>query len=225
MSTRLTREQLYDLVWSEPMQRLSKQIGISDVAIAKHCRKLGVPVPERGYWNKLHVGKEVVRAELPPRDLGTINNVEMSGTLTPELRAYITGEPGVASGADDGIEILTARFQKRLGKVPVPRSLAKTHPQVAALLAKDEKLQQKAAESPYLSSFYQARFDSPPERRRLRIINGIFLAAASVGGGGSARGDQAEELYLYIGDAHVSFKLEYPSQSRGRRSSTRRGKD
>jgi hypothetical protein len=29
------------------------------VAIAKHCRKLGVPVPERGYWNKLQLGKPV----------------------------------------------------------------------------------------------------------------------------------------------------------------------
>ncbi|WP_457797052.1 hypothetical protein [Methylocystis sp. S23] len=50
MTFRITREQLYDLVWSESMQNLSKQIGISDVAIAKHCRKLGVPTPERGYW-------------------------------------------------------------------------------------------------------------------------------------------------------------------------------
>jgi len=43
MTFRLPREQLYDLVWSEPMQRLSQQIGISDVAIAKHCRRVGVP--------------------------------------------------------------------------------------------------------------------------------------------------------------------------------------
>ena len=57
MTFTLTREQLYDLVWSEPMQRLAKKIGISDVAIAKHCRKLGVPVPERSYWNKLQVGQ------------------------------------------------------------------------------------------------------------------------------------------------------------------------
>ena len=61
MTFTLTREQLYDLVWSEPMQRLAKKIGISDVAIAKHCRKLGVPVPERGYWNKLQVGKPVTK--------------------------------------------------------------------------------------------------------------------------------------------------------------------
>jgi len=61
MTFTLTREQLYDLVWSEPMQRLAKQIGISDVAIAKHCRKLGVPVPERGHWNKPQVGKPVTK--------------------------------------------------------------------------------------------------------------------------------------------------------------------
>jgi len=46
------------------MQRLAKQIGISDVAIAKHCRKLGVPVPERGYWNKLQAGKPVTKTAL-----------------------------------------------------------------------------------------------------------------------------------------------------------------
>ena len=49
MTIRLTREQLYELVWSEAMQRLAKQIGISDVAIAKHCRRMDIPVPERGY--------------------------------------------------------------------------------------------------------------------------------------------------------------------------------
>jgi hypothetical protein len=64
MTFTLTREQLYDLVWSEPMQPLAKQIGISDVAIAKHCRKLGVPVPKRGYWNKLQAGKPVTKPEL-----------------------------------------------------------------------------------------------------------------------------------------------------------------
>jgi hypothetical protein len=47
--------------WSEPMQRPAKQIGISDGAIAKHCRKLGVPVPEPGYWNKLQAGKPVTK--------------------------------------------------------------------------------------------------------------------------------------------------------------------
>ena len=90
MTIRLTREQLYELVWSEAMQRLAKQIGISDVAIAKHCRRMDIPVPERGYWNKLQAGHAVKRTPLAPRDLGTDNSVEMSGTLTPELLARIS---------------------------------------------------------------------------------------------------------------------------------------
>lgn len=47
MAITLTRRQLYELVWSEPTQQLAKQIGISDVAIAKHCRKAGIPMPGR----------------------------------------------------------------------------------------------------------------------------------------------------------------------------------
>lgn len=46
MTFTLIRQQLYELVGSEPMQRLARQIGISDMAIAKHCRNLGVPVSQ-----------------------------------------------------------------------------------------------------------------------------------------------------------------------------------
>jgi hypothetical protein len=92
MSFRLTREQLYELVWSEPMQRIGKQIGISDVRLQSICRRLGIPLPPRGYWNKLHAGKNVIKAQLRPRDLATINEVELSGSLPPELRAHIAGE-------------------------------------------------------------------------------------------------------------------------------------
>jgi len=74
MTFTLTREQLYDLIWSEPMQRLARQIGISDVAIAKHCRKLGVPVPERGYWNKLQAGKPVTKKRTRLKFLSACTN-------------------------------------------------------------------------------------------------------------------------------------------------------
>ena len=35
MTQRLTRGELYDLVWSHPTQGLAKQFGISNVALAK----------------------------------------------------------------------------------------------------------------------------------------------------------------------------------------------
>lgn len=52
MVHQLTRTELYELVWSEPMTKLAKRFGISDVGLAKACRRAGIPVPERGYWAK-----------------------------------------------------------------------------------------------------------------------------------------------------------------------------
>lgn len=53
----LTREDLYELVWSKPMVELAKDFGLSDAAVAKRCRKLGVPVPGRGYWARVDAGQ------------------------------------------------------------------------------------------------------------------------------------------------------------------------
>jgi hypothetical protein len=221
MGFTLTREQLYELVWSQPMHKLGKQIGISDVAIAKRCRKLGIPVPRRGYWNRLHARKKVSKAALHPRDLGTINEAEFSGTLTDELRALITGQPGVAAVQDDDIETLAARFRKRLGKVAAPRDFSSTHPAVAKLLQEDEAIRQEAAKRSYY--WKEPQFDTPLETRRLRIINALFLAAASVGGGGSVRGERAAELHLNIGALHIGFGLEPREQARSRGITPGRG--
>ena len=43
------RKELYDPVWQEPVTKVANHFGVSDVAIAKACRKLKVPVPGRGY--------------------------------------------------------------------------------------------------------------------------------------------------------------------------------
>jgi hypothetical protein len=121
MSFRLTREQLYELVWSEPMHRLGKQIGISDAAIAKHCRRLGIPLPPRGYWNK-HAGKKVIKAQLRPRDLATINEVEMSGERSPELLARIS----TRSPADCPIYLTRADIDAAAMAVPGGSRILKT---------------------------------------------------------------------------------------------------
>jgi hypothetical protein len=49
---RYNREELYERVWTMPIRDLARQYGVSDVALGKTCRKLNVPVPGRGYWNK-----------------------------------------------------------------------------------------------------------------------------------------------------------------------------
>ncbi len=79
MTHRLSRGELYDLVWSQPMQRLAKQFGISDVALAKTCRRAEIPVPRRRYWAKSQAGKKVTRIALPPRGPGVSDDVFADG--------------------------------------------------------------------------------------------------------------------------------------------------
>jgi len=61
----VTRAQLYELVWSKPMRTLAKEFGISDVALGKWCRKMEIPRPGVGHWQKLEAGKKVTRPKLP----------------------------------------------------------------------------------------------------------------------------------------------------------------
>lgn len=49
---RFKREELYELVWAQPVTKLAKSYGLSDVGFAKICRKLKVPIPGRGYWQR-----------------------------------------------------------------------------------------------------------------------------------------------------------------------------
>ena len=61
----LTRQQLYDLVWSKPVRDVAKDFGMSDVALAKRCRAVRVPIPPRGYWAKVAAGQRPRRTPLP----------------------------------------------------------------------------------------------------------------------------------------------------------------
>src|SRR5829696_8894425 len=64
--SKLTRAELYERVWSTPTPKLAKEFGISDVALGKICKKLGVPKPYPGYWQQLAAGRRVHREPLPP---------------------------------------------------------------------------------------------------------------------------------------------------------------
>ena len=57
----LTRDELYEKVWSTPMQKLAVEFGFSDRGFAKLCRRYKVPVPTRGYWARIQVGQRVQR--------------------------------------------------------------------------------------------------------------------------------------------------------------------
>lgn len=64
-SITLTREQLYERVWSQPTIKIAAELGLSDVAVKKMCRRMNVPTPPRGYWARLTAGQKLHKPALP----------------------------------------------------------------------------------------------------------------------------------------------------------------
>lgn len=65
MKTRIKRSELYAKVWQTPMTRLAKEFDISDVGLAKACKRHDIPTPRAGYWAKHAHGKAPVPTPLP----------------------------------------------------------------------------------------------------------------------------------------------------------------
>lgn len=59
-----SNEDLKKALWNTPTTKLAKQFGVSDKAINKRCKRLGIEKPPRGYWAKLNAGKLVGVAEV-----------------------------------------------------------------------------------------------------------------------------------------------------------------
>jgi hypothetical protein len=50
-------EVLGKLIWGKPTSQIAKDLGVSDKAIEKHCKKLALKKPPRGYWAKIQAGE------------------------------------------------------------------------------------------------------------------------------------------------------------------------
>jgi hypothetical protein len=77
-----TRAELYELVWSKPMQKLAEELGISDVGLSKVCTRNEIPTPPRGYWARVEAGQKVRRPPLL-KPVGRISaKIKISGAMT-----------------------------------------------------------------------------------------------------------------------------------------------
>ena len=64
----LTRNELYEMIWTEPMTKVAPRFGLSDVGLAKVCKRDDIPRQPAGYWAQKQVGKEPDRTPLPPAE-------------------------------------------------------------------------------------------------------------------------------------------------------------
>src|SRR4030043_58576 len=63
----LTRKELFDLVWAEPLSRLAKKYKISDNGLRKICKRMNIPIPAMGHWQKIQYKKKVTIIKFPEK--------------------------------------------------------------------------------------------------------------------------------------------------------------
>lgn len=108
------RHELYEKVWQFPLRRLAAEYGISDVGLAKVCRKLEIPLPGLGHWTKIACGHSIPRPPLP-----ALENVPV---LVRQIR-----KPEIAVLPEDTPELERIK-RVALSATPIVTKAMLTHP-------------------------------------------------------------------------------------------------
>ncbi|TWS99839.1 peptide chain release factor-like protein [Reyranella sp. CPCC 100927] len=216
MDRAYTRREFYDLVWSQPMRTLAADFGISDVALAKHCKRMNIPVPERGYWARKQAGKPVSKVSLPPRFFGATDRIGYSRDASAygsdwaeHFVKMVVPEP---PEFDEDMDSVRYRATKLVGKVRYQKTFELAHPLVSRLLAHEEEEKHYALR--WQLSSPRTKYETSIERRRLLLINTIFLAAARLDCRPSMSTSKYQDerdgrpLDIKIGDTNVPFTIE-----------------
>lgn len=125
-TTTLSRDELYDLVWTKPIMRLAEIYDISDVGLAKMCRRLRVPRPPVGYWQRVAAGQKISRIPLRavPRGLDM-----RPATVPLQLRVE---KPGRFTGVDARwMDVLYFHTCHGTREYPRKRARVQRHPDAA----------------------------------------------------------------------------------------------
>ncbi|WP_427146127.1 hypothetical protein [Rhizobium leguminosarum] len=218
MQTNISRETLYELVWTTPVKTLAAQHEISDVAFAKTCKQHNIPLPPRGHWAKLEAGKKVYRQPLPERALGMPRDVAFGASkwnyYGSAPRNLIELELTPPQPFVETLGEVRAKLAKRVKKVTVSRDLSLAHPVIRKLLEADIPRREKYLASTYRSLYDAPFFDSPFEQRRLRALNALFLCLEKNDARVASSGKNPKEFCARVGLSDVSISIDDPKAER-----------
>lgn len=62
----LTRKELYDIVWSTTLSKLTQQYAYTNDGIKKLCKQFEIPMPDGSYWSRLKFNKKFKKEKLNP---------------------------------------------------------------------------------------------------------------------------------------------------------------
>lgn len=121
-----SRRKLYDEIWKQPVHEVAKTYGISDVALAKICRKLNIPRPSRGFWARLKAGQKVEPVGLPPLKAGEPEEHRVTRWTVPPAPPLSPEEIAFRARPEFHPKAVERPFE-----LVVPSALEKPHPLVA----------------------------------------------------------------------------------------------
>src|SRR5579872_1146501 len=215
--TSITRQKLYDLVWERPTRTVAAELGVSDVALAKACRRAEISIPPRGYWARKAAGQKLLKTPLPPRFPGAADELWIGGHHHRYWHHYSEEELLNMSEPplpvfDESMEAVAARVEKMVRPIAIVRNFDNAFGDISRLLTHDEERRKHG------TSYDRPRYDSGVQRRRLLLLNSIFLAARSLGCSASMTTSkwqlddpQHRGICIAVGAQHVSFMLESPN--------------
>lgn len=210
----MSRDALYEMVWAEPVRTVAARIGISDTAVRKICIKANVPIPERGYWAKLAAGKTVGRTPLPLRAPGAPEYVgeepRKPWSWQPDPEAELAEPEPIEPKFNEPLSDVEARIRKLLGRVGAVRNLDSPHGAIRKISDEEERKRADAVGKSYVLSWEQPQFDSPFERRRLRVLSALFVGLSHMGCKPWISGVPARSTGAVVGKQHVGFSLDHP---------------
>lgn len=139
-----TRRELFDLVWSKPMQKIAEELGISDRGLAKICLRHRVPSPSRGYWARVAAGQTFELPRFQEIDDPSLDRIEIMTTvsnLPEETREMLRKAKADRAERRDSVGVEPAVLSSPVEKphrivAPTARALRKAKPdQYGAVLA------------------------------------------------------------------------------------------
>jgi hypothetical protein len=183
------RSELYEQVWAEPIRILAPRYGVSDVALAKMCRRLGIPLPGVGHWTKVACGHQVERPPLPP---ATAEQPEEVVVEAAERR--VEAHPAVA---------------EPLPVVRVSEQLRDPHPLVVRTkeLAKEGRRDSDGRYCVRRRGGLDALVGPASLGRALRIMDAILKHLEHRGYKIGVKKERPFSTYVVIQDQHVAFQL------------------
>lgn len=194
----LTRQDLFDLVWSKPMIHLADELGLSSSQLVTLCRRHGVPRPPNGYF-MMREDRRTMRPKLPK-------------ISDPQLETIRIGPRVEAPSIPIPPEIL-ARIQaetRRDRSIKVSAKLTQPHPLVNAARKYLEK-QEVSHRSPLVRSgrhHLDVRVAPASISRAMRILDALIKAGKTRGyETKTAEHEGKLTTIMYVEGERIPFRL------------------